>query len=171
MIKRHSKAIQFYFIIGDRVSEGTFNFLTLKCLHFKIFWYKKILKEIVHIGVVIFRLFTLQIKIFHLFFNKNIQRYKFFYFEFGVWLSVSTVSISRISTKSSLSPSSYAPEKTYQPVVLNMNDTDSEMESIQMAIEQNKLSNSPKEKKIPNTPKQKNPPTSQKQKKNIKCIK
>ncbi len=47
------------------------------------------------------------------------------------------------------SPSSYAPEKTYQPVVLNMNDTDSEMESIQMAIEQNKLSNSnsPKEKK------------------------
>lgn len=43
------------------------------------------------------------------------------------------------------SPSSYAPEKTYQPVLLNMNDTDAEMDSLQMGVELN--GNSSKERK------------------------
>ncbi|HMV45298.1 MAG TPA: hypothetical protein PK079_00420 [Leptospiraceae bacterium] len=34
------------------------------------------------------------------------------------------------------SPSAYASEKTYQPVILNMNDTSSEMESIHLETEQ-----------------------------------
>lgn len=49
------------------------------------------------------------------------------------------------------SPSSYASEKSYQPVVLNMNDTETGIDSIQMAVENKKESNSktptPKEKK------------------------
>jgi hypothetical protein len=46
------------------------------------------------------------------------------------------------------SPSSYASDKTYEPVLLNMNDTNSDIESIQLETTQStETTNSPKDKK------------------------